>query len=70
MSKDKESNILNTKFDKKTAIILGSEENGISQKIIEKSDFIVSVPMSNDVESLNASVSASIALFEYKRQFS
>ncbi len=69
MSENENSSILKTKFDKKTAIILGSEDDGIRQKILEKSDFILSIPMKNNVESLNASVSAAIALFEYKRQF-
>ena len=69
MSEDEKSNIYKINFDKKTAIILGSEEDGVSQKILEKSDFIVSIPMENNVESMNAAVSSAIAVYEYKRQF-
>ncbi len=69
MSEDEKSNIYKINFDKKTAIILGSEEDGVSQKILEKSDFIISIPMENNVESMNAAVSSAIAVYEYKRQF-
>ena len=50
------------------AIIVGNEGKGVSKHNIENSDFIISIPMNNKVESLNASVSAAIAMYEWKRQ--
>ena len=48
------------------SIVIGNEGNGVSQELIEISDMIVSIPMQNNVESLNASVSASILMFNLK----
>ena len=49
-------------------IILGSEKNGVSKKILEMSDFIGSIPTCGEIESLNVSVAAGIALSELTRQ--
>lgn len=54
------------KLNKNFAIAIGNEGNGISDKINEMSDKIVSIPMENNVESLNASVSAGILMFLLK----
>jgi len=43
---------------------LGSEGKGISEKVLEKCDFITPIPMENGVESLNVSVAAAITIFE------
>jgi 23S rRNA (guanosine2251-2'-O)-methyltransferase len=56
------------KFDSATVIVIGGEGKGISEKVRENCDFIVSIPMENDVESLNVSVAAAIILYEWKRQ--
>lgn len=48
--------------------VIGSEEHGIREKTREHCDFLVSIPMHNNVESLNASVSAAVALYEWQRQ--
>lgn len=50
----------------KFAVIIGNEGQGISDKLIQASDRIVSIPMSNGVESLNASVSAGILMYLLK----
>ncbi len=47
----------------KFAIIIGNEGNGVSNCLREAADNCVSIPMLNGVESLNASVSASIVMF-------
>ena len=62
------SNLWGQKFDTNTAFILGGEGKGISLKVREKCDFIIPIPMENNVESLNISVSAAIAMYEWKRQ--
>ena len=61
-------NIWEQNFDGNTAIVLGSEGKGVSQKILEKCDFITPIPMENDVESLNVSVAGAVAMYEWKRQ--
>jgi 23S rRNA (guanosine2251-2'-O)-methyltransferase len=51
-----------------TAIIMGSEESGISTDLIRISDYLAKIPMYGDIESLNVSVSAGILLYEAVRQ--
>lgn len=51
-----------------TAIILGSEETGVSTKLMAESDEKVKIPMVGTIESLNVSVSAGIFLYEAIRQ--
>lgn len=50
------------------AFILGSEGCGISKKIAKLLDICVSIPMEQAVESLNASVSAALISYEWKRR--
>lgn len=49
-------------------IVIGSEGKGISRLVKENCDVIMSVPMANWVESLNASVAAGAVLSEFARQ--
>lgn len=51
-----------------TALIVGPESTGLTEKEIEKADRAVRIPMKGDVESLNVSVAAGILLFEAARQ--
>lgn len=44
------------------ALIVGSEGRGISQLVLKNSDFIVKIPMTGHVNSLNVSVSTGILL--------
>lgn len=48
----------------KTAIIIGNEGNGMSRVIRENCDFIATIPMIGKINSLNASVSAGIIIYE------
>ena len=43
-----------------TIFILGNETHGVSQSIMDMSDYRISIPMANGVESLNVAVTASI----------
>ena len=52
----------------KTAIIIGNEGNGISEDILEQTDFNISIPLFGEVESLNASIAAAIVLYEIGKQ--
>lgn len=51
-----------------TAIILGSEEDGVSSDLIRISDHLAKIPMFGEIESLNVSVSAGVILYEAVRQ--
>ena len=51
-----------------TAIVIGSEGEGISRLVRQKCDFIVSIPMRGKVNSLNASNAAAVLLFEAVRR--
>lgn len=57
-----------TDFAGGVALVIGSEGNGVSRLIREKSDFIVSLPMKGKITSLNASVAAGILMYEVSRQ--
>ncbi|MBK5252672.1 MAG: 23S rRNA (guanosine(2251)-2'-O)-methyltransferase RlmB [Peptostreptococcaceae bacterium] len=50
------------------ALVIGNEGQGISRLVKEKCDFLVRIPMRGKVNSLNASVSASILMYEVRRQ--
>mgnify|MGYP000238699953 FL=1 len=52
----------------KVALIIGSEDKGIKRLTAERCDQLASIKMKGGVESLNASVTAGILLFEYVRQ--
>lgn len=52
----------------KIALVIGSEGKGIGRLIKEKCDFLVNIPMRGEVSSLNASVAASILMYEVVRQ--
>ena len=46
------------------AIIVGSEGRGVGRLVKENADVVVSIPMKGQINSLNASVAASILMFE------
>ena len=50
------------------AVIIGNEEKGIRLSIKKECDYVGSLPISDKVQSLNASVAAGIILFEAVRQ--
>ncbi len=62
------SNWCETDFSGGVALIVGSEGAGVSRLIKEKSDFVLSLPMRGKITSLNASVAASILMYEVARQ--
>lgn len=54
--------------DQPIYIVVGSEGRGLSRLVRERCDLLVRIPMSNSVESLNASVAMSIALYAIDRK--
>lgn len=57
-----------TDFTGGTAIVVGSEGFGLGRLVRESCDAVVSLPMNGKVNSLNASVSAGILMYEIVRQ--
>lgn len=55
-------------YAKRSALMIGNEGNGLSEKISALADILVKIPMQGKVESLNAAVAASILLYEMRRQ--
>lgn len=55
-------------FAKPLAIIMGSEETGISPELLRSCDHIIKIPMQGEISSLNVSVAAGVLLFEAVRQ--
>ena len=53
---------------KKTAVIIGNEANGVSEKLLERADVKIKIPMTGKTESLNAAVATGIILYEKQRQ--
>ena len=60
--------IYDAPFDGPTAIVIGSEGEGISRLVREKCDHIISIPMRGHINSLNASAAAAVILFEAVRR--
>ena len=65
-----EKTIYQSDFGGPTAIIMGSEEDGIGDGLLDIADEHVNIPMSGATASLNVSVATGIILFERLRQLS
>lgn len=68
LDQEAESTVWEHKFDTATALVVGSEGKGIREKTLELCDFKLRLPMEPGVESLNASVSAALVMYEWRRQ--
>lgn len=49
-------------------LVIGAEGEGVSRLVKEKCDYIASIPMKGDIDSLNASVAAGVLAYEIVRQ--
>ena len=58
----------NEKYNFPIALVFGSENEGISSFWEENSDIKIKIPMDDDIDSLNVSVSCAIILYEINRQ--
>jgi len=69
MTANAELSLTQAKLAEKSAFVIGHEENGLS---FDPADFpgirTLGIPLYGEMESLNASVAASIAMYEYTRQ--
>jgi 23S rRNA (guanosine2251-2'-O)-methyltransferase len=55
-------------FTAKTALVLGAEGQGLHDQVRRRCDFLLRIPMSGRVASLNVSVAAGVVLFEWVRR--
>ncbi len=62
----KGTNAFETSFNQKVCLVIGNEANGVSQEIKDNAEYLISIPMQNGMESLNASVSAGILMYAVK----
>jgi TrmH family RNA methyltransferase len=62
------TNYLEEDLSKPTAIVVGTEHEGLSEQWRNEADKIIKIPMQGKIDSLNVSVSAAILIFEAKRQ--
>ena len=58
----------NADFTQPLALILGSEEDGVSVEYIKMADELIRIPLLGEIASLNVSVAAGILLYEMLRQ--
>ncbi len=63
-----ERNYTDADFTGTTGIVLGSEGKGLHELVRKRCDFLVSIPTTGPVRSLNVSVAAGVVLFEAVRQ--
>ncbi len=63
-----EQNLWDADLDKPIAFLIGSEGEGIHPTNVKRCDSLVKIPMENNVESLNASVSAALVSYEWVRR--
>lgn len=62
------SSMYDIDFTGSLAIVVGSEGKGVSRLVREKCDFIASIPMCGEINSLNASVAAAVLMYEALRR--
>jgi 23S rRNA (guanosine2251-2'-O)-methyltransferase len=55
-------------LDRPIAFLIGSEGEGIHSENLKRCDSVINIPMVNNVESLNASVSAALVSYEWMRR--
>jgi len=67
-SEKSKDDIYSADFKSPVAIIVGSEEDGISPELLKAADHVVRIPLKGKVGSLNVSVAAGVAIYEAIRQ--
>lgn len=65
---DTSKDIYQTKFSDKTALLFGSEANGIEANLLKQTDCLYIIPMNPSIESLNVAVAAGISMYELLRR--
>ncbi|OQX95703.1 23S rRNA (guanosine(2251)-2'-O)-methyltransferase RlmB [candidate division KSB1 bacterium 4572_119] len=65
---DASSSLYENDLNRPLGIVIGSEGKGMRRLVKEKCDFLIKIPMSGKVNSLNASVAAGIVFCEARKQ--
>lgn len=60
--------IYDVNYTQPTAIVMGSEDNGVSNEILRSADYLAKLPMLGEIGSLNVSVACGAFLYEVIRQ--
>ena len=60
-----ENLFLTKKPKNKFAIVIGNEGNGVSKVFLQSNSKVVSIPMKNNLESLNAGVASAIFMYYF-----
>ena len=55
-------------YTNRTALFIGSESHGLSEKMLKEADHLIHIPMKGHADSLNVSVATAICLYEINRQ--
>lgn len=55
-------------YSKRTALLMGSESHGLSEKWLNEAEHLINIPMKGHADSLNVSVATAICLYEINRQ--
>lgn len=63
-----EKNLYDMELSGPVALIMGSEEDGISDDLLRQADDLVKIPLKGKIRSLNVSVAAGIAVYEVLRR--
>ena len=63
----KGENIFKSKFENKIGLVIGNEGAGVSKELSDLCKKTISIPMLNNVESLNASISGSIIMYQISK---
>lgn len=50
------------------ALVMGTEGDGLSREVISEADYVVRIPMKNNVDSLNVAAAAAVAFWELRRR--
>ena len=61
-------NYTDVDYSAPTAIVMGSEDRGVSDEYLKRSDHHVQIPILGEIESLNVSVATAVILYEVIRQ--
>ncbi len=62
---DGDTELSKVDMDMPMCIVIGAEGDGVRMKTLERCDFKVTIPMENGVESLNASVTAALVMYQW-----
>jgi 23S rRNA (guanosine2251-2'-O)-methyltransferase len=67
LSMEAEETLFKEDMPPRVVIVIGAEGEGLGQAVAKSCDELRHIPMAGKTGSLNASVAAALALFEYKR---